>query len=124
MRSTRPSRARGGQPCGWSGGADTALVARLVAVDAGLLVLGAVYVAWVSRLDRNVPMSFLVGRSLPARLSWVGVAVSAVFVGGLLLGTAGYGLVTSLVNIFVFFAVLLLVSAGGAALHNRALDRR
>jgi len=32
--------------------------------------------------------------------------------------------VTSLVNIFVFFAVFLLVSAGGAALHNRALDLR
>jgi len=41
------------------------------------------------RLDRNVPMSFLVGRSLPGRLTWVGVAVTAVFAGGLLLGTAG-----------------------------------
>jgi len=99
-------------------------VARLVTVDAGLLVLGAVYVAWVSRLDRNMPMSFLVARSLPGRLTWVGVAVSAVFFGGLMLGTAGDGLVTSLVNILVFFAVFLLVSAGGAALHNRALDRR
>jgi len=99
-------------------------VTRLVAVDAGLLLLGAVYVVWVSRLDRDVPMSFLVARSLPGRLAWVGTAVSAVFFGGLMLGTAGYGLGTSLVNIFVFFAVFLVVSAGGAALHNRALDRR
>jgi hypothetical protein len=78
----------------------------------------------VSRLDRNVPMSFLVARSLPGRLTWVGVAVSAVFAGGLLLGTAGDGLGTRLLNILVFFAVFLLSSAGGAALHNRALDRR
>lgn len=97
---------------------------RLVAVDAGLLVLGTVYVAWVSRLDRNMPMSLLVGRSPPGRSTRVGVAVTAVFAGGLLLGTAGYGLVTSLVNILVFFAAFSLVSAGGAALHNRALDRR
>ncbi len=107
-----------------SGSRDTALVSRLVFVDAVLLALGAVYLAWVSRLDRNAPMSFVVARSLPGRLSWVGVAVSAVFFGGLMLGTAGYGLVTSLVNIVVFFAGFLLLSAGGAALHNRALDRR
>ncbi len=68
-------------------------------------------------------MSLFSGRSLPERVSWVGVAVSAVFFGGLMLGTAGYGLGTSLVNILVFGAALAAVRAGGAALHNRALDR-
>jgi len=105
-------------------GRDTALVTRLVVVNAVLLALGAVYVAWVSRINRGSPISFFTGRSLPGQVSWVGLAITGVFAGGLALGTAGYGLGPSLVNILMFGAALSAVSAGGAALHNRALDRR
>ncbi len=54
----------------------------------------------------------------------MGEAVAGVFAGGLVLGSAGYGSGTRVVNFLVFLAALAAVSAGGAAVHNRAVDRR
>jgi len=104
--------------------ADTALVTRLVVVDAVLLGLGAAYAAWVSRTNRGSRIKLFSGHRPPGRERWAGTAVIAFFLAGVSFGTAGYSPGTRVVNILVFLAALAAVSAGGAALHNRAVDRR
>jgi len=99
-------------------------VTRLVVVDAVLLVLGATHTAWLSRINRGSQMKLFRWRTPPGRERWVGGAVSLVSVGGLVVGTEGYGFGTRMVNLLMFIAALLVVDAGAAALHNRAVDRR
>jgi len=99
-------------------------VTRLVIVDAVLLVLGAVYTVWLSRINCGSQMKLFRWRTPSGRERRVGRAVNLVSVGGLVLGTESYGFGTRMVNLLVFIAALLAVDAGGAVLHNRAVDRR
>jgi len=105
-------------------GRDTALVTRLVVVDAVLLALVAAYVAWASRTNSGSHVTSFSGPKPQGRARPVRAAVTGVVAGGVVLGSAGYGLGTRLLNILAFFALMSAVYAGGAALHNRALDRR
>jgi len=99
-------------------------VGRLVVVDAVLLAPEAVWVVWVSRINRGSPINLFSGPRPPGRARWMGAAVAGVIHVGLVLGTDGYGFGTRWVNFLVFFAAVTVVVIGGAALHNRALDRR
>jgi len=99
-------------------------VTRLVVVDAVLLALVAAYVVWVSRTNRGSHVTSFSGPRPPGRARSVRAAVTGVVVAGLLFGTDRYGFGTRLVNALVFFALMAAVYAGGAAVHNRAVDRR
>jgi len=97
-------------------------VTRLV-VDAVFLGLVAASAAWVSRINRSSAIHLFSGRS-PGWQRSVGAAVGVVVTIGLVLGTAGYGSGTRAVNFLLFLVALVAVSAGGAAVHNRAVERR
>ncbi len=97
---------------------------RLVVVDAVLLALEAVYVAWMSRIHRGSRINLFSGPRPPGRARWMGAAAAGLIPVGLVLGSAGYGFGTRWVNFLVFFAAVTVVVVGGAAPHNRALDRR
>jgi len=99
-------------------------VIRLVVVDAVFLALVAAYVAWASRTNRGSHVSSFSGPRPAGRARWVRATVTGVVVAGLLFGTDRYGLGTRLVNFLVFFPLMAGVYAGGAALHNRTVDRR
>jgi len=99
-------------------------VTRLVVVDAVLVALVAAYVARVSRTNRGSHITLFSGHRPPGRGPWAGLAVTAMLFASVSLGTAGYGSGTRVVNFLVFLAVLAAVYGGGAALHNRALDRQ
>jgi hypothetical protein len=99
-------------------------VLRLVVADAVLLAVGAVYAAWVSRINRGSRINLFSGRTPPGRARSVGAAVAGVFAGGVVLGSAGYGFGTRWVNLLVFFAALSALFVGVQAVHNRAVDRR
>jgi len=98
-------------------------VLRLVVADAVLLAVGAVYAAWVARINRGSRIH-LFGRTPPGRPRSVGAAVAGVFAGGVVLGSAGYGFGTRWVNLLVFFVALSALFALVQAVHNRAVDRR
>jgi len=99
-------------------------VTRLVVVDAVFLGLVAVYAAWVSGTNRGSRIKLFSGHRPPGRERWAGTAVIAFLLAGVSLGRAGYGSGTRAVNFLLFLVALVAVSAGGAAVHNRAVERR
>jgi len=107
-----------------SGSRDTALVTRLVVIDAVPLALVAAHVVWASRTNRGSHVSSFSGPGPAGRARWVRPTVTGVIVTGLLPGTNKYGLGTQLVNLLVFLGAVAAVCAHLQAVHNRALDRR
>jgi len=99
-------------------------VTRLVIGDAVLLAVGAVYAAWISRINRGSRINLFSGRTPSGRERSVGAAVAGVFAGGVVLVSAGYGFGIRWANLPVFFAALSVLFLGFQAVHNRALDQR
>ncbi len=83
-------------------GRDTALVTRLVVVDAVLLALVAAYAVWVSRTNRGSHVNLFSGHRLRGREHRVGRVVAGVIPGGFVFGTARYDPGTRLLNIPCF----------------------
>jgi len=71
-----PTGTRGGHHPGRPGSADTALVTRLIVVDAVLLAPEAAYTVWVSRTNRGSRINLFSGPRPVGGRVWVGAAAA------------------------------------------------